>query len=137
MAGSFRTEAEAVAKLHHPNIVQIYEIGDYFGRPFLVLEFIDGPSLHQLLNGKPLPHRRAAELLEPLAQAMQHAHDHGIMHRDVKPGNILLSVARRSSFAENDGACIHLPTDQERRTTDSSPRSPTSASPSRWKAIAG
>ncbi|HEV3145055.1 MAG TPA: serine/threonine-protein kinase, partial [Gemmataceae bacterium] len=86
----FRTEAEAIARLQHPNIVQIYEIGDHNGTPFVVLEFCDGGSLTQKLRGTPLPAGEAAELTEALARGMQHAHQHGIIHRDLKPGNILL-----------------------------------------------
>jgi WD40 repeat protein/serine/threonine protein kinase len=86
----FRSEAEAVARLHHPNIVQIYEVGEHDGLPFFSLEFLDGGSLAQHLHGMPQPPRAAAELLRTLARAVQHAHEHGIVHRDLKPGNILL-----------------------------------------------
>ncbi|HLW66554.1 MAG TPA: bifunctional serine/threonine protein kinase/MFS transporter [Gemmataceae bacterium] len=87
----FRTEAEAIARLQHPNIVQIYEIGDHHGTPFVVLEFCDDGSLSHKLRGTPLPAAEAAEIIEALASGMQHAHQHGIIHRDLKPGNILLS----------------------------------------------
>jgi serine/threonine protein kinase len=87
----FRTEAEAVARLHHPNIVQIYEVGEQDGRPFLALEYVGGGSLAQHLDGKPMPSRRAAQLIQTLAQAVQHAHEHGVLHRDLKPANILLT----------------------------------------------
>jgi serine/threonine protein kinase len=86
----FRREAEAVAHLQHPNIVQIYDIGEQNGLPYLSLEFVDGMSLAQFLGGRPLPPDRAAALAETLARAIHHAHQRGIVHRDLKPGNILL-----------------------------------------------
>src|SRR2546421_12007988 len=87
----FRTEAEAVARLQHPNIVQIYEVGEQDGRPYCSLEFVDGGSLAQKLQGTPLPARQAAELVETLARAMHAAHQRGIVHRDLKPANVLLT----------------------------------------------
>src|SRR5580765_1517492 len=86
----FRAEAQFVAKLHHPHIVQIHEISEHNGRPYLVLEYLEGGSLARLLNGNPIPPRRAAELILTVARAAQHAHDSGIVHRDLKPANILL-----------------------------------------------
>ncbi len=88
----FQTEAEAVAKLVHPNIVQIYEVGDNQGSPFLTLEYIEGGTLGAKLQTNPLPARQAAELVEPLARAMHYAHERGILHRDIKPTNILLTL---------------------------------------------
>jgi serine/threonine protein kinase len=89
----FRTEAEAVARLRHPGIVQIYEVGEQAGCPYLALEFVSGGSLEQQLDGTPMPPRRAAQLLLDLARAVQHAHEQGIVHRDLKPANVLLSEA--------------------------------------------
>jgi hypothetical protein len=89
----FRTEAEAVARLHHPGIVQIYEVGEQAGCPYLAFEFVSGGSLAQQLDGVPMPPRRAAQMLLDLARAVQHAHERGIIHRDLKPGNVLLSEA--------------------------------------------
>src|SRR5262249_47026626 len=86
----FRAEAEAVARLQHPNIVQIYEVGEQGGAPYLALEFVDGVSLAQRLAGGPLPPGEAAELIETLARAVHYAHERGIVHRDLKPANILL-----------------------------------------------
>src|SRR5262249_32818893 len=85
----FRSEAEAVARLRHPHIVQIYEIGEQGGRPFFSLEYMDGGSLAQSLNGEPQPAQRGAELVEQVAEAMHYAHQQGIIHRDLKPANIL------------------------------------------------
>jgi serine/threonine protein kinase len=86
----FRAEAEAVAQLAHPNIVQIYEIGEQNGCPFLALEYVSGGSLAQQLDGTPVAPRQAAELVLALARAIEHAHERGIVHRDVKPANVLL-----------------------------------------------
>lgn len=86
----FRVEAEAVARLQHPNIVQIYEVGVHEGRPFFSLEYVDGGSLAGCLDGTPWSSRQAAVLVETLARAVQAAHDRGIVHRDLKPANVLL-----------------------------------------------
>jgi serine/threonine-protein kinase len=88
----FRTEAEAVARLQHPNIVQIYEVGEAGGRPFLSLEYIDGGSLLRRVAGTPQPKRDAARLVETLARAMHYTHQRGILHRDLKPSNILVTA---------------------------------------------
>jgi serine/threonine protein kinase/WD40 repeat protein len=89
----FRREAEAVAALQHPNIVQIYDIGEAQGRPYLAFEYISGGSLSAYLEGQPWPAKPAADLVEAVARAMQYAHERGIVHRDLKPANILLSGA--------------------------------------------
>jgi WD40 repeat protein len=86
----FRTEAEAIARLQHPNIVQIHEIGEHEGKPFFSLEFCDGGSLAQKINGTPLPPIEAAQIIETLARAMSYAHQRGVVHRDLKPANVLL-----------------------------------------------
>jgi serine/threonine protein kinase len=88
----FHSEAEAVASLQHPNIVQIYEVGEHDGCPFFSLEFMDGGSLDQRLAGTPQPPSAAARLVDTLAQAMHYAHQHGVVHRDLKPANILLTA---------------------------------------------
>ena len=88
----FRIEAEAVARLQHPNVVQIYEVGELDGRPFLSLEFVDGGSLAKKLKAGPLSLPQAAELIETLARAMHYAHQRGILHRDLKPANVLLTA---------------------------------------------
>jgi WD40 repeat protein/tetratricopeptide (TPR) repeat protein len=88
----FRTEAEAVARLQHPNIIQIHEVGKQAGVPFCALEFCPGGSLAARLDGTPLPARKAAELVATLAQAVHTAHQGGIIHRDLKPANVLLGA---------------------------------------------
>jgi hypothetical protein len=87
----FRGEAESVARLQHPHIVQVFEVGEADGHPFCALEFVASGSLAQQLGGTPQAPRRAAELLETLSRAMHHAHHHGIVHRDLKPANVLLA----------------------------------------------
>jgi tRNA A-37 threonylcarbamoyl transferase component Bud32 len=88
----FVQEAQAMALLQHPNIVQVHEIGESEGHPFLVMEYVPGVSLREKLAGKPLPPRQAAEMVAVLAQAVQAAHAQGIIHRDLKPNNILLAA---------------------------------------------
>ena len=88
----FRIEAEAAARLPHPNIVQIYEVGDVDGHPYCALEYVEGGNLASKLNGKPLPAREAAKLVEVLSRAMQLAHSRNVVHRDLKPANILLAA---------------------------------------------
>jgi WD40 repeat protein len=88
----FRAEALAVARLRHPNIVQVYEVGEHEGHPFIALEFVEGGSLARHLASGPLPPGEAAALAEAVARAMHHAHQAGVVHRDLKPANILLQV---------------------------------------------
>jgi serine/threonine protein kinase/Flp pilus assembly protein TadD len=86
----FQAEAEAIARLNHPNIVQIYEIGEHQGRPFFSLELIDGVDLALKHARTPASPMQAAELVETLARAMHHAHERGLVHRDLKPENVLI-----------------------------------------------
>ncbi|MFO0880508.1 MAG: protein kinase [Gemmataceae bacterium] len=85
-----RGEAQAIADIPHPNIIEVYEVGVCPVGPFLVMEYAAGGSLLQRMEGKPLPPRLAASLLRTTARAVQAAHDQGIVHRDLKPGNVLL-----------------------------------------------
>jgi tRNA A-37 threonylcarbamoyl transferase component Bud32 len=86
----FLAEAEAIAAIQHPGIVQIHEFGTHEDLPFFALEFCAGGSLASKLAGTPLPPRESARLIEQSARAMQAAHERGIIHRDLKPGNVLL-----------------------------------------------
>jgi len=88
----FQREAEAVARLQHPNIVQIYEVGEQNGLPYCSLEFVNAGSLAQFLGGLPQQPRLSTQLVHDLAHAMHYAHKRGIVHRDLKPANILLQL---------------------------------------------
>jgi hypothetical protein len=85
----FRKEAEAIARMRHDNIVQVFEVGEFEGRPFFSLEFCEGGGLDRLLRDGPTSPTAAAELVQQLARGMHHAHQAGIVHRDLKPANIL------------------------------------------------
>jgi serine/threonine-protein kinase len=85
-------EAELVAELRHPNIVQVYDVGDLDGRPYFTMEFVEGGNLDRKLAGNPLAAREAASLLAVLAKAIDAAHRAGIVHRDLKPSNVLLTA---------------------------------------------
>ncbi|HEV3444656.1 MAG TPA: serine/threonine-protein kinase [Gemmataceae bacterium] len=107
----FRAEAQALASLQHPNIVQVYEVGELEGRPYLVMEYVPGPNLARELAGSPQPAREAAELVLVLAAAIQAVHDRGIIHRDLKPANVLLvsdeSAARNADDADERSSTTH------------------------------
>jgi serine/threonine protein kinase len=87
----FKAEAEAVGRLQHANIVQVYEVNEHEGQPFFTLEYCPNGSLAKRLGGKPLPEKEAAELIEDLARAMTVVHAAGIVHRDLKPANVLMA----------------------------------------------
>ena len=88
----FRREAEAAARLDHPCIVPIYEVGEREGSCYFSMKFVDGGQLDEVVSRKPMSLRSAAELVAKLARTVHHAHEHGILHRDIKPGNILLDA---------------------------------------------
>jgi eukaryotic-like serine/threonine-protein kinase len=88
----FRVEAETAARLKHPNIVPIYEIGEQGQLPYLALEFVEGGSLAQAMAVRPLAPIQAAGMVETLARAIDHVHQHGVVHRDLKPANVLLTA---------------------------------------------
>jgi serine/threonine-protein kinase len=97
----FRREAVAVARLQHPHIVQVHEVGEHDGQPFFSLEFCAGGSLEkQLAGGHRFGAREAAALTETLARAIHHAHQHGIVHRDLKPANVLLTADGTPKIAD-------------------------------------
>jgi serine/threonine protein kinase len=83
-------ETEAVARVRHPNVVEVYETGEHQGRLYFAMEFVEGGSLARCLTDQPQPAREAAELVRTLALAVAHAHAHQIVHRDLKPANILM-----------------------------------------------
>lgn len=86
----FHGEAEAVARLRHPNIVAIHEMGQVDGRDYFSMDFVEGKSLSDMVRDNPLPAKRAARYVRKTAEAIQYAHDQGILHRDLKPENILV-----------------------------------------------
>jgi serine/threonine-protein kinase len=122
----FLSEAEAVARLRHPCIVQVYEFGSHEERPFFSMEYVAGGTLAGLLERQLPAPRAAATLVRDLALAVQHAHEQGIIHRDLKPANVLLSrIEDRGSRRAN-----LLPSILDPRSSILDPRrrrSPTSA----------
>ncbi len=96
----FQLEAEAAARLHHPNIVEIYEIGEHTGRPYFSMELVEGTTLAQTLPKGEISARGAAQIAERLARAMHYAHERGIIHRDLKPANVLLTLDGAPKIAD-------------------------------------
>ncbi|MCC7419528.1 MAG: serine/threonine protein kinase [Planctomycetaceae bacterium] len=90
-----RAEAESAARLSHPHIVPVYEVGEFDGQPFFSMKFIEGTTLARRLAEGPLPPREAAQLLAPVCRAVAEAHRHGLLHRDLKPSNILIDEEGR------------------------------------------
>ena len=96
----FRTEAEAAARLDHPSIVPVYEVGDYQGQPYFTMKYVAGTTLaHRLAEG-PLTARETAQLLAPVARAIHYAHSRGVLHRDLKPSNILIDAEGRPHVSD-------------------------------------
>ena len=99
----FHTEAEAVARLHHPNIIQIYDIGQCDGSPYFTMELVSGPTLARACQGRPQPASAVATLVQTLARAIACAHQQGILHRDLKPANVLLEPVGTQMGWARDG----------------------------------
>ncbi len=97
-----QVEAEVIARVQHPNIVQIYEVSVHDSRPYLSLEYVDGERLDRRIAGTPQPAREAAQLVETLARAVHFAHQHGVIHRDLKPANILLQRGEGRGARDED-----------------------------------
>jgi WD40 repeat protein len=96
----FRTEAAAAARLHHPHIITVHEVGEHQGHHYYCMEYVPGRSLAGVLQQGPLPAREAARLLVSVAEAIQFAHDRGVLHRDLKPSNILLDAEQEPRVAD-------------------------------------
>lgn len=88
----FKREARALAKLSHPNILKVFDYGEFENQPFLAMEYIPGDTLKEALKGKPIPWQKAAQILASVARALEAAHANGIIHRDIKPSNILMPI---------------------------------------------
>ncbi len=96
----FRTEAESAARLDHPSIVPIYEVGQQYDRPYFTMKFVEGTTLGRRLADGPMPPREAAMLLADVARAVHFAHEHGVLHRDLKPSNILIDLEGRPHVSD-------------------------------------
>jgi eukaryotic-like serine/threonine-protein kinase len=96
----FKREAQAAAKLNHPNIVTIHEVNEFNGRPFFAMEHIEGQSLRELIKAKELPIERVIELAIQICEGLHKAHQSGIVHRDVKPANILIDADGRAKILD-------------------------------------
>jgi WD40 repeat protein len=112
----FRAEADAVARLQHPNIVQIYDVGESGGLPYLALELVEGQSLAAWSAGTPQPPRAVARIVETVARALDYAHRRGVIHRDLKPANVLLTTEGEPKVTDF-GLAKQLAGDQSKTAT--------------------
>lgn len=97
---SFTQEARAMAKLNHPNLIGVYDFGEADGMPFIVMEYVHGKSLHDAAVGQKIDLQEAGKLIRKISQGLAHAHEKGILHRDVKPANILLDTTAEPKLGD-------------------------------------
>ncbi len=120
----FRREAETAARLQHPHIVQVYDVGEHDGHAYLAMEYVGGGTLARWMDGRPQAPREAAALMETLARAIQHAHEQGVVHRDLKPANVLLTEANSASRRLDANELPVVGSSQRENVTPTSARSP-------------
>ena len=104
----FRLEAEAAGRLRHPHVVTVYDVGEQDGRPYLTMEWAEGGSLAETLNGRPQPAQQAAQWVSVLARAVEHVHRAGIIHRDLKPANVLLQPQDNEALPGRGGCVLKI-----------------------------
>jgi len=125
----FAQESQAAAKLMHDHIATVYEVGQVDSEPFYSMQFVEGASLGEILRDGPLSGRQAAEYLQPIAQAVQAAHDQGVLHRDLKPQNILIEAATDRPLVVDFGLAKLAQSDEELTTAGEVMGSPPYMSP--------
>jgi serine/threonine-protein kinase len=130
----FRVEAETAARLDHPNIVPVYEVGEVEGCPYFTMKYVEGTTLAKVLDEHPLPPREAARLVALVARAIHYAHQQGVLHRDLKPANILL---QRGDSGDSGGAVASGSKPGDSRPSGSDPRTPLVADFGLAKRVAG
>lgn len=116
----FQAEAEAAARLNHPNIVQVYEVGDHLGQPYFSMQHVEGTTLSRKIAEGPLPSREAARLLIPVCRGVAEAHHNGVLHRDLKPSNILIDEDGRP-FVTDFGLAKRIPPSGQLRDDAAAP----------------
>jgi serine/threonine protein kinase len=108
----FRSEAQAVARLQHPNVVAIHEVGEHDGQLFFSMDYIEGKNLAEVVRRTPLPAERAARYVKTIAEATHYAHERGILHRDLKPANVLIDASDQPRITDF-GLAKHIETDSD------------------------
>ena len=110
----FRREAFSIAKLRHPGILSVFDHGEFEGQPYIVTEFVEGGTFQQQLAGKPITVQQTLEVLQPIAAAIDYAHERGVLHRDIKPSNIL--ITKEGAPVLGDFGLARMMTSNERLT---------------------